>query len=47
MVNFYGFFRRMIGLGGRFEVVLEGSYDGYYWTVNVFIGFCLGCFRVF
>lgn len=21
----------MIGFGGWFEVVLEGSYDGYYW----------------
>lgn len=35
LVNSYGLFRRMTGLGGRPEVVLEGSYDGRHWTVSV------------
>lgn len=34
LANSYGLFRRMTGLGGRPEVVLEGSYDGHHWTVN-------------
>lgn len=32
LVNSYGLFRRMTGVGGRPEVVLEGSYDGHTWT---------------
>ncbi|XP_045411280.1 lipase maturation factor 2 isoform X2 [Lemur catta] len=32
LANSYGLFRRMTGLGGRPEVVLEGSYDGHRWT---------------
>ncbi|KAM5288407.1 lipase maturation factor 2 isoform 2-T2 [Ctenodactylus gundi] len=32
LANSYGLFRRMTGLGGRPEVVLEGSYDGHLWT---------------
>ncbi|KAK2494419.1 hypothetical protein MC885_013989 [Smutsia gigantea] len=32
LANSYGLFRRMTGLGGRPEVVLEGSYDGRHWT---------------
>ncbi|XP_078409286.1 lipase maturation factor 2a [Cetorhinus maximus] len=32
LVNSYGLFRRMTGVGGRPEVVLEGSYDGQRWT---------------
>ncbi|KAM9582383.1 lipase maturation factor 2 isoform 2-T2 [Guaruba guarouba] len=32
LVNSYGLFRRMTGVGGRPEVVLEGSYDGQSWT---------------
>ncbi|XP_003783130.1 lipase maturation factor 2 [Otolemur garnettii] len=32
LANSYGLFRRMTGLGGRPEVVLEGSYDGQHWT---------------
>ncbi|XP_022375003.1 lipase maturation factor 2 isoform X2 [Enhydra lutris kenyoni] len=32
LANSYGLFRRMTGLGGRPEVVLEGSYDGRRWT---------------
>ncbi|KAM6303014.1 lipase maturation factor 2 [Podargus strigoides] len=32
VVNSYGLFRRMTGVGGRPEVVLEGSYDGQSWT---------------
>lgn len=35
LANSYGLFRRMTGLGGRPEVVLEGSYDGHHWTVDV------------
>ncbi|NXH13530.1 LMF2 factor, partial [Bucco capensis] len=31
VVNSYGLFRRMTGVGGRPEVVLEGSYDGESW----------------
>ncbi|XP_074083253.1 lipase maturation factor 2 [Macrotis lagotis] len=31
LTNSYGLFRRMTGLGGRPEVVLEGSYDGQSW----------------
>ncbi|NXF14056.1 LMF2 factor, partial [Smithornis capensis] len=34
VVNSYGLFRRMTGVGGRPEVVLEGSYDGHSWTVS-------------
>ncbi|NXT05006.1 LMF2 factor, partial [Prunella fulvescens] len=33
VVNSYGLFRRMTGVGGRPEVILEGSYDGHSWTV--------------
>lgn len=33
LANSYGLFRRMTGLGGRPEVVLQGSYDGHHWTV--------------
>ncbi|NXA57538.1 LMF2 factor, partial [Nothocercus julius] len=32
LVNSYGLFRRMTGVGGRPEVVLEGSYDQQTWT---------------
>ncbi|XP_062435275.1 lipase maturation factor 2 [Rhea pennata] len=32
VVNSYGLFRRMTGVGGRPEVVLEGSYDKRIWT---------------
>ncbi|XP_036167253.1 lipase maturation factor 2 isoform X2 [Myotis myotis] len=32
LANSYGLFRRMTGLGGRPEVVLEGSYDKQHWT---------------
>ncbi|XP_012881271.1 PREDICTED: lipase maturation factor 2 isoform X2 [Dipodomys ordii] len=32
LANSYGLFRRMTGLGGRPEVVLEGSFDGHHWT---------------
>ncbi|XP_051916108.1 lipase maturation factor 2a isoform X2 [Hippocampus zosterae] len=32
LVNSYGLFRRMTGVGGRPEVVIEGSYDGVTWT---------------
>lgn len=35
LANSYGLFRRMTGLGGRPEVVLEGSYDGHHWTVSL------------
>ncbi|XP_004460427.2 lipase maturation factor 2 [Dasypus novemcinctus] len=31
LASSYGLFRRMTGLGGRPEVVLEGSYDGHRW----------------
>lgn len=34
LVNSYGLFRRMTGVSGRPEVVIEGSYDGVSWTVN-------------
>uniref|UniRef100_A0A671VTN3 Lipase maturation factor n=1 Tax=Sparus aurata TaxID=8175 RepID=A0A671VTN3_SPAAU len=32
LVNSYGLFRRMTGVGGRPEVVIEGSNDGVSWT---------------
>ncbi|XP_051889361.1 lipase maturation factor 2a [Pristis pectinata] len=32
LVNSYGLFRRMTGVGGRPEVIVEGSYDGQRWT---------------
>ncbi|XP_055963006.1 lipase maturation factor 2 [Sorex fumeus] len=32
LASSYGLFRRMTGVGGRPEVVLEGSYDGNQWT---------------
>ncbi|KAJ8245630.1 hypothetical protein GJAV_G00272800 [Gymnothorax javanicus] len=32
LVNSYGLFRRMTGVGGRPEVVIEGSMDGITWT---------------
>ncbi|XP_062276716.1 lipase maturation factor 2a [Scomber scombrus] len=32
LVNSYGLFRRMTGVGGRPEVVIEGSNDGVQWT---------------
>uniref|UniRef100_A0A8C6SQP1 Lipase maturation factor n=1 Tax=Neogobius melanostomus TaxID=47308 RepID=A0A8C6SQP1_9GOBI len=32
LVNSYGLFRRMTGVGGRPEVVIEGSYDGSTWA---------------
>lgn len=35
LVNSYGLFRRMTGVGGRPEVVIEGSHDGVIWTVSV------------
>lgn len=34
LVNSYGLFRRMTGVGGRPEVVIEGSMDGNTWTVR-------------
>lgn len=42
LAHSYGLFRRMTGLGGRPEVVLEGSYDGHHWTVRAPWGRCLG-----
>lgn len=42
LASSYGLFRRMSGLGGRPEVVLEGSYDGHHWTVSAPAGACLG-----
>lgn len=38
LANSYGLFRRMTGVGGRPEVVLEGSYDGEHWTVSGGLG---------
>lgn len=35
LVNSYGLFRRMTGVGGRPEVVIEGSHDGVTWTVSM------------
>lgn len=35
LVNSYGLFRRMTGVGGRPEVVIEGSMDGNTWTVSL------------
>lgn len=32
LVNSYGLFRRMTGVGGRPEVIIEGSVDGSTWT---------------
>lgn len=32
LVNSYGLFRRMTGVGGRPEVVIEGSHDGHTWV---------------
>ncbi|TTN17664.1 Lipase maturation factor 2 [Bagarius yarrelli] len=32
LVNSYGLFRRMTGVGGRPEVIMEGSMDGSTWT---------------
>ncbi|XP_076848928.1 lipase maturation factor 2a [Brachyhypopomus gauderio] len=32
LVNSYGLFRRMTGVGGRPEVIVEGSMDGSTWT---------------
>lgn len=32
LVNSYGLFRRMTGVGGRPEVVIEGSHDGSTWV---------------
>ncbi|XP_069705829.1 lipase maturation factor 2 [Phaenicophaeus curvirostris] len=37
VVNSYGLFRRMTGVGGRPEVVLEGSYDKETWTEIEFL----------
>lgn len=34
LVNPYGLFRRMTGVSGRPEVVIEGSYDAVSWTVS-------------
>lgn len=34
LVNSYGLFRRMTGVSGRPEVVIEGSNDGVSWTVR-------------
>jgi len=34
LVNSYGLFRRMTGVGGRPEVVIEGSHDRVTWTVR-------------
>ncbi|KAK9400330.1 lipase maturation factor 2 [Crotalus adamanteus] len=36
LANSYGLFRRMTGVGGRPEVVLEGSHDKETWTVSGF-----------
>lgn len=33
LANSYGLFRRMTGVGGRPEVVVEGSYDKETWMV--------------
>ncbi|XP_033721627.1 lipase maturation factor 2 isoform X3 [Tursiops truncatus] len=35
LAHSYGLFRRMTGLGGRPEVVLEGSYDGHHWKQEI------------
>lgn len=35
LVNSYGLFRRMTGVGGRPEVVIEGSMDRNTWTVSL------------
>ncbi|NWI00496.1 LMF2 factor, partial [Tichodroma muraria] len=43
VVNSYGLFRRMTGVGGRPEVILEGSYDGHSWTHSGVSVFGLGC----
>ncbi|MCJ8733656.1 hypothetical protein PDJAM_G00226140 [Pangasius djambal] len=37
VVNSYGLFRRMTGVGGRPEVIVEGSADGSTWTEIEFI----------
>ncbi|XP_054255718.1 lipase maturation factor 2 [Indicator indicator] len=37
VVSSYGLFRRMTGVGGRPEVVLEGSLDGHSWTEIEFL----------
>ena len=34
LVNSYGLFRRMTGVGGRPEVVIEASMDRVTWTVR-------------
>lgn len=34
LVGSYGLFRRMTGVGGRPEVVIEGSHDAVSWTVR-------------
>lgn len=34
LVNSYGLFRRMTGVSGRPEVVIEGSNDAVSWTVR-------------
>lgn len=36
VVNSYGLFRRMTGVGGRPEVSIEGSEDGVTWYEYVF-----------
>lgn len=38
LVNSYGLFRRMTGVGGRPEVVIEGSNDRLTWTVRDQVG---------
>lgn len=47
LVNSYGLFRRMTGVGGRPEVVIEGSRDGVTWTVSVATDFTLFFFLEF
>ncbi len=37
LVNSYGLFRRMTGVGGRPEVVIEGSMDRNTWTVSLLV----------
>ncbi len=37
LVSSYGLFRRMTGVGGRPEVVIEGSMDRNTWTVSLLV----------
>lgn len=41
LVNSYGLFRRMTGVGGRPEVIIEGSMDGISWKVSTEFQTCI------